>query len=117
MLLVAINSGRGNTDVAMMTHSDIEEDGWVEQARNKTGEYRRFKLWPETLEAISKMPKHEDGLIFHSKQGSKLILLEHTILLQKDFLIWSARLVSKGRICPFTVCVILSKLLLMKMWT
>jgi site-specific recombinase XerD len=73
MLLVAINSGSGNTDVAMMTHSDIEEDGWVEQARNKTGEYRRFKLWPETLEAISKLPKHEDGLIFHSKQGSKLI--------------------------------------------
>ncbi len=73
MLLLAINSGSGNTDVAMIKHSDIEEGGWVEQARNKTGEYRRFKLWPETLEAISKLPKHEDGLIFHSKQGSKLI--------------------------------------------
>lgn len=73
MLLLAINSGSGNTDVAMIKHSDIEEDGWVEQARNKTGEYRRFKLWPETLEVISKLPKHEDGLIFHSKQGSKLI--------------------------------------------
>jgi len=53
-----------------------------------------LKLWSETLEAIDRIPKHKDGLIFHSKQGSKLIPVgTHnpiTVLPQseQEFLIW-----------------------------
>ena len=85
LILVAINSGSGNTDVAMLSRNDIGPDGWVEKARNKTGEYRRFKLWPETIEAIDKLPKHKDGLVFHSKQGSKLIPVGTHNLITKLF--------------------------------
>lgn len=73
LILYAINTGSGNFDASLLQWSDIGEDGWIEKPRHKTGEYRRFKLWPETIEAINKLPKSKDGYVFHSSQGALLV--------------------------------------------
>jgi hypothetical protein len=86
LILLGVNSGSGNTDAAVLRHNDISRDGWVENARHKTGEYRRFKLWPETLKAIAKLPKHTDGYIFHSTEGATLIPKGKHNLISKGFL-------------------------------
>ena len=63
----------------MLKWDDIDRDGWVETPRNKTQRERRFKLWPETLEAIEKLRErhvlkgYEDGLVFHGRQGGNYI--------------------------------------------
>ena len=69
LLLLAINSGSGNTDCAILKWSDIKADGWVSTPRNKTSKPRRFKLWPETQEALDKLKRYDDGLVFHGRQG------------------------------------------------
>ena len=51
MLLLAINAGLGNTDVALMTDKHISGT-WLNYPRPKTGIMRRCPLWPETLQAI-----------------------------------------------------------------
>lgn len=51
MILLGINGGLGNTDVALIEKGDIQ-DGWLTKKRQKTGKKRRIPLWPETLKAI-----------------------------------------------------------------
>lgn len=53
MILLGINAGFGNNDCGMLPRSAVDLAGsWVEFARPKTGEYRRAKLWPETVKAL-----------------------------------------------------------------
>jgi integrase len=53
MVLLAINCGYGNSDVALLTLDYLDLDGgWVDMPRPKTGAERRMKLWPETIKAI-----------------------------------------------------------------
>lgn len=53
MILLAINAGFGNTDVAELPVSVLDlKSGWIEYSRGKTGADRRAKLWPETIAAI-----------------------------------------------------------------
>jgi integrase len=53
MILLALNGGLGNTDVAGLPLSSVDvAGGWVDYARGKTGVDRRFPLWPETAAAI-----------------------------------------------------------------
>lgn len=53
MILLAINCGFGNTDVADLTEQWLDLDGgWHHFPRPKTGESRRGKLWPETVVAL-----------------------------------------------------------------
>ena len=53
MVLLAINCGFGQSDVANLPTRAIDlEQGWVEFPRPKTGIERRCALWPETVEAI-----------------------------------------------------------------
>lgn len=53
MILLALNAGLGNADCAALPLKAIHLDtGWVDFPRPKTGIPRRFKLWPETLEAL-----------------------------------------------------------------
>ncbi len=73
LILLAINSGSGNTDCALLKWSDIKGDGWVNTPRNKTSKPRRFKLWPETLESFNKLDRYEDGLVFHGRQSGDYI--------------------------------------------
>lgn len=78
MLLLAINCGFGNNDLATLPLSALDLDrGWHYHARPKTGEERRAPLWPETLEAIKavlarrKAPKDpaDTDLLFITSHG------------------------------------------------
>lgn len=53
MILLGINCGFGNQDVATLPLSAVDlQRGWVNYPRPKTGVKRRCKLWPETVAAI-----------------------------------------------------------------
>jgi integrase len=53
MILLGINGGLGNNDLAQLElrHLDLES-GWLNYPRPKNGKMRRAKLWGETVEAI-----------------------------------------------------------------
>jgi integrase len=78
MLLLAANTGFGNTDCARLPLSALDlAGGWVNFPRPKTGIERRCPLWPETVaalrEAIAKRPapKNQDdaNLVFLTQRG------------------------------------------------
>ncbi len=82
MLLLGINCGFGNTDVAGLPLSALDlEKGWVSYPRPKTGIDRRCPLWPETVAALREVlvsrpqaKREEDGkLIFLSERGTPCI--------------------------------------------
>ncbi|REJ87986.1 MAG: hypothetical protein DWQ34_23490 [Planctomycetota bacterium] len=53
MVLLGLNCGFGNTDVASLPQSAVDFDaGWVEFPRPKTAIQRRIPLWPETVAAL-----------------------------------------------------------------
>ncbi len=55
IILLGINAGVGNQDIADMRLSDLPKlagEVWVDLPRGKTGAPRRFLLWPETVQAI-----------------------------------------------------------------
>src|SRR5262249_34932186 len=53
MILLGINTGFGNHDVATLPLSALDlERGWLNFPRPKTGIPRRCPLWPETVAAI-----------------------------------------------------------------
>ena len=71
MILLGINVGMGNEDVARLEfrHIDIET-GWLDFPRPKTGVKRRAKLWPERVEAIREASgERSDGYVFLTKYG------------------------------------------------
>ena len=80
MILLAANSGLGNSDLANLPKSAIK-GSWLEFARVKTGVDRRIPLWPETLAALElaneKRPRAKDsenaGLCFITNQGRKWV--------------------------------------------
>ncbi|TWU20358.1 tyrosine-type recombinase/integrase [Bythopirellula polymerisocia] len=54
MILLAANTGFGNTDCGRLPLSALDlKTGWVNFPRPKTAIERRAKLWPETVEAIN----------------------------------------------------------------
>jgi integrase len=78
MLLLAANTGFGNTDCARLPLTALDlAGGWVNFPRPKTGIQRRCPLWPETTaalrEVISKRPKAKDeadaNLVFLTQRG------------------------------------------------
>lgn len=82
MILLAVNCGFGNTDLASMPASVLDlKGGWVSYARTKTGAERRAWLWPETVKAIRDYlkvrpkpadPKHA-GLLFLTAGGNPYV--------------------------------------------
>jgi integrase len=79
MLLLAINAGLGNHDIAMLPASALDlKAGWMTYPRPKTGISRRCPLWPETIEALREWlaerpaPKDEAnaGLVFLTVRGN-----------------------------------------------
>ncbi|HEY1602283.1 MAG TPA: tyrosine-type recombinase/integrase [Pirellulales bacterium] len=82
MVLLGINCGFGNTDVAALPHSAVElEHGWVNFPRPKTAIQRRAPLWSETVEAlrtaIAERPAHgcddDAKLVFITKHGNRWV--------------------------------------------
>jgi integrase len=78
MILLGLNAGFGNHDVATLPLSALDlEGGWVRFPRPKTGIDRRCPLWPETVQALRATlekrptPKIDDaqGLVFVTTRG------------------------------------------------
>ncbi len=58
MILLGVNCGFGNTDVANLPIDALDLDrGWVNFPRPKTGIQRRCPLWPETVAALREILK------------------------------------------------------------
>lgn len=52
-ILLGINGGMGNADCGRLSTRFLDlQSGWYDLPRQKTGIPRRFRLWPETIEAI-----------------------------------------------------------------
>ena len=80
MILLGINAGMGNADVANMPCRALDlKNGWLDYPRPKTGVSRRVPLWPETIEALRvvldkrRKPKNkaDAGMVFLTKYGSR----------------------------------------------
>jgi integrase len=78
MILLGLNCGFGNSDVASLpVHALDLKAGWVTYPRPKTGINRRCSLWTETVaaiqEALAKRPRphkrEHDALLFITKYG------------------------------------------------
>ena len=60
MILLGINCGLGNKEVALLPATAIDlEHGWLTYPRAKTGIDRRSPLWPETCESLRSMGEQE----------------------------------------------------------
>ena len=79
MILLGVNCGFGNADVASLPRNAVDlKHGWIDFPRPKTGIGRRCPLWRETVAAVHQAlvgrpePKAEkyDGLIFITPRGN-----------------------------------------------
>lgn len=85
MILLGINCGMGNRDVAALPANRIDlEHGWIDYPRAKTGVRRRCPLWPETVKAIAavidarkdvrrKLNPEAEGLLFVTRKGHPFV--------------------------------------------
>lgn len=78
MILLAINGGLGNGDLAAMPIKAIDlKTGWLDYPRPKTGVPRRIPLWPETKDAIREVrearPDTDSPLLFIGRRGQDYI--------------------------------------------
>jgi len=80
MILLGINCGFGNSDIATLPIAALDlHGGWVNYPRPKTGVERRCPLWPETVAALrewlAERPTPKDpaqaGVVFITKYGGK----------------------------------------------
>lgn len=82
MILLGINCGFGNIDIATLPRTAVDfSGGWIDHARPKTEVKRRVALWPETIEAIQASmairPTPKDPadaeLVFVTKYGYRFV--------------------------------------------
>jgi integrase len=85
MILLGINCGLGNTDIAKLPKDAIDLDrGWLDYPRPKTGVGRTCPLWPETTEAIRQaihqqqrrkqpLAAHTQNLVFVTRKGHPFV--------------------------------------------
>jgi integrase len=82
MILLGLNAGLGNTDLATLPSSAVDLDaGWINFPRPKTGIARRCPLWPETVAALraalAARPAPRDradaGLVFLMRTGRRWV--------------------------------------------
>jgi integrase len=85
MILLGINCGLGNTDIAELPISAVNlKKGALEFPRPKTAILRRCMLWPETVQAIKaymkerKAPADEadTGILFITKYGQRWVRVQ-----------------------------------------
>ncbi|UCG56778.1 MAG: site-specific integrase, partial [Phycisphaerales bacterium] len=69
MIWLGLNCGFGCTDCARLKWKHLDfENGRVQLARNKTGVPRNLPLWPETTDALRKVPR-SGQLVFYTAEG------------------------------------------------
>ena len=82
MLLLAVNGGLGNTDVALLPISAVDfKGGWLDYPRAKTAIPRRIPLWPETIKTLKavlssrpeSMDQDDAGLLFIGRRRQNYI--------------------------------------------
>jgi integrase len=82
MILLGLNCGFGQTDIATLPLSALDLDGgWATYPRPKTEVIRRCPLWPETVKAIrewlARRPEAKEpadkGLVFLTQRGARWI--------------------------------------------
>ena len=82
MILLGINCGFGNTDVANLTVKNLDlKGGWCNFPRPKTGVSRRCPLWPDTVKAIktalgarpAPQDKADADLVFLTANGQRWV--------------------------------------------
>lgn len=82
MILLGINTGMGQTDLANLPTSAINlETGWLDYARIKTAIPRTCPLWPITVDVLRQaigrrpMPKDpaDETLVFLTKYGNRFV--------------------------------------------
>lgn len=78
MVLLAVNAGLGNTDLAELPRTAIAGE-WLEYVRGKTGADRLARLWPETSKALRAVIRKKpaapefDALMFLTSRGHPFI--------------------------------------------
>ncbi len=94
IILLGLNAGLGNSDIAFMREHHIDPDGgWLQYPRRKTAVNRRAKLWPETITAIKKArdgqreAKQEQyrDLVFVTRCGSPWADEDRDSAISKEF--------------------------------
>jgi integrase len=90
IILLCINGGLGNSDIARIRLSDLQGD-WLDLHCGKTGVERRIPIWRETREAIESViqsrrtPKPgAEELLFLSGHGDALIRVNEETGKRKD---------------------------------
>lgn len=69
MIWLGLNCGFGCMDCAQLKWKDLDLDtGRVRLARKKTGVSRNLPLWPETIQALKKVPR-SGPLVFYTEEG------------------------------------------------
>lgn len=69
MIWLGLNCGFGCTDCARLKWKDLDlESSRVRLARNKTGVPRNLPLWPETIQALKKVPR-SGQLVLYTAEG------------------------------------------------
>jgi integrase len=85
MILLAVNCGYGNGDVASLPITALDlQRGWIDFPRPKTGIARRCPLWTETITALQTVLKQrptpkasaDEGLVFITKYGHSWVRME-----------------------------------------
>ncbi len=73
MIWLGLNCEFGCTDCSELKWTDLDlANARVRLPRRKTGISRDLPLWPETVEAIEKVPK-TDKLVFYTSRGNPYI--------------------------------------------
>lgn len=78
MILLGINAGLGQKDLASLQRSHIA-DGWLNFPRPKTEVERRCPLWPDTLEAIGTLERpqavhpRDADCVFLTERGTRVV--------------------------------------------
>ena len=87
MVLLGLNAGFGNTDVANLPRSAVDlKRGWVDFPREKTGVMRRCPLWPETVESLRQVEsvrpdpidEADDDLCFITSRGTRYVRIQES---------------------------------------
>lgn len=85
IVLLSLNAGLGNADVARLKLSDVDGD-WLTVPRGKTGTDRKAWLWPETRDAVQEAirtretpkPGAAEEVLFLSGHGGPLMAIRDT---------------------------------------